>query len=230
MFRAGAAVNRALDILARNFLGFWLVAGLVTLPNVLIEITSGDDFLWMILAAIISGILVYLSQAMLADAAFQGLGGEAVDMSRSVQTALSRFFPLIGLTGWVGLAVGFGFVLLVVPGLIFLVMFSVAVPVCVVEERRAIASMRRSADLTAGYRWPLFGLYVVMALIVWMAMLIVHRVLAEIGGDPVEIVGSWAARAAVTAFHAVLGVVVYHDLRAAKESADASPSLRFPRR
>jgi hypothetical protein len=217
VFRAGLAVNRALSALAQNFAVFWSVAAVVTLPDLIVEASRGDDFLWTILASIIGGVLAYASQAILADAAFQGLGGGAIDMSRSLQVTVTRFFPLMSLAGWVGLAVGVGLVLLIVPGLICMAMFAVAVPVCVVERQSALASMQRSAALTSGYRWPLFWLYVMLGLIVWMTMLVLQQVLAQIAGDLVQSLGMWAARAAVTAFHAVLGVVIYRDLRAAKE-------------
>ena len=184
----------------------------------------------MLIAAVVSGILAYLSQAILADAAFQALGGGAVDIGLSARTALSRFWTLTGLAGWVGLAVGVGFVLLIVPGIILTVMFSVAVPVCVIERERAIASMQKSAALTAGYRWPLFWLYVVLALIVWMTLLILDQVLAQIGGDTLETFGSWAAEAAVTAFHAVLAVAIYDALNAVKAGGMPEPTPRFPDR
>ena len=228
VFRAGLAVNRALSLLVRNFLPFWLVAALVTLPNLAVEIARGDDLGWMLIAAIVSGVLAYLCQAILADAAFAALGGGAVDIGRSARSASSRFPTLMGLAGWVGLAVGIGFVLLIVPGIIATVMFSVAVPVCVVERLGAVASMQRSAALTAGYRWPLFWLYVVLALVVWMTLLILQQVLAQIGGDTLDTFGTWAAEAAVTAFHAVLAVVVYEGLCAVKEgTVPASATPRF---
>jgi hypothetical protein len=217
VFRAGLAVNRALATLVHNFPAFWSVAAVVTLPDLVVEASRGDDFLWTILASVVSGVLAYASQAVLADAAFQSLEGGVVDVSRSMQVVLTRFFALAGLAGWVGLAVGIGFVLLIVPGLICLVMFAVAVPVCVVEGRSAFASMQRSAALTSGYRWPLFWLYLMLGLVLWMTMLVLQQALAQIGGDMVQTLGVWALRAAVTAFHAVLGVVIYRDLRAAKE-------------
>jgi hypothetical protein len=220
VFRAGAALNRSLSVLAQNFAAFVLIAAAVTFPNYVVEATRGDDLIWSVVAAILSGILFYLSQGVLAYAAFQDSQGAAGDVSQSVTVAMSRFFPLMNLAGWVGLAVGLGFILLIVPGIVFLVMFSVAVPACVVEGLGAVASMQRSAQLTKGYRWPLLGLYVLLFVLVWMTKLALHRVLAQIGGAPLETFGLWAARAVVTAFHAVLGVVIYHDLRLAKEGAD----------
>ena len=217
VFRAGAALNHALAVLARNFVAFTSIAGAVTFPNYVVEVVRGDDLLWSIAAAILSGILFYLAQGVLADAAFQDARGGAGDLWQSVTVAMSRFFSLINLAGWVGLAVGIGFLLLIVPGVILLVMFSVAVPACVVERLGAFASLRRSASLTTGCRWQLFGLYVLLFLLVWISKEALQQVLAQIGGAPLETFGMWLAGAVVTAFHAVLGVVVYRDLRAAKE-------------
>ncbi len=46
---------------------------------------------------------------------------------------------------------------LLVPGFILLIMWFVAIPVCVVEQRGSWASMQRSAELTKGHRWKISG-------------------------------------------------------------------------
>src|SRR5258705_7268078 len=44
-------------------------------------------------------------------------------------------------------------------------MLYVAVPACVIEKRRAFASMGRSRALTRGYRWPIFGLFLILRIV-----------------------------------------------------------------
>jgi Uncharacterised protein family (UPF0259) len=72
-------------------------------------------------------------------------------------------------------AVGVGYLMLIVPGVIFSVMLALAIPVAVAEGRGPVDSLQRSADLTKGYRWLLFltfflwgiGVVAVNMLVTW---------------------------------------------------------------
>ena len=103
------------------------------------------------------------------------------------------------------------------PGVIIGCMLYVAVPACVIEKLGVTASTSRSVALTKGYRWQIFGLFLLVVVIA----LVGAFVLAKIGG--VGLVGqtlSFAWQVVSTAFGAVLSAVIYHDLRMAKEGID----------
>ena len=218
-FNPGATVARAFEVLRRNLAAFVPLAAVVSLPNYLVATMRGEHFGWSILAAVINGILFYLTQGFIGYAAYQEMVGRPIDGGAARRAALDRFLPLIGLAGLLGVAVGIGFVLLIVPGVILMVMWSVAVPACVVEGAAPAASMRRSAALTKGHRWSLFLLYLLLVITVDVALLMLHRLLAAAGGEAVSTFASWVARAFVSAFHAVLAVAIYHDLRSAREGS-----------
>ncbi len=78
--------------------------------------------------------------------------------------------PVIGSLIFVALAVGIltvlGFVLLIVPGLIALTVWSVAAPVVVLERPPGLKAMRRSRELVAGNGWPTFGVIFVLGVAV----------------------------------------------------------------
>jgi len=61
----------------------------------------------------------------------------------------------------VGVAEVFGFILFIVPGVMMAVAWIVAVPALVVERTGVFGAMSRSAELTRGHRWPIFGLLVI---------------------------------------------------------------------
>ena len=112
-----------------------------------------------------------------------------------------------------------GFFLLVVPGIIIAVALSVAIQVCVVERRGPFASIGRSRFLTKGNRWGIFGLSLllfVIGAIIGGAFWIV-RVAA---GPEVAAVVNFILQSAFSAFHSVVFVVAYHDLRVEKEGLD----------
>jgi uncharacterized membrane protein len=115
--------------------------------------------------------------------------------------------------------------LLVIPGIILALRWAVAVPACVVENKGPLQSMSRSAELTKGHRWKIFGLWVLLT-IAAIVILIIAGVLAGLGVivapeglGRVLIAGiiSLILTAIVTAYSYVLNSMIYHDLRIAKE-------------
>ena len=60
-----------------------------------------------------------------------------------------------------------GFMLLIVPGLILLTIWSVAAPVIVLSARRW--ALRRSRELVRGNGWPVFGVILILLVLVGAA-------------------------------------------------------------
>ena len=85
---------------------------------------------------------------------------------RAAILAVGRQFPwLVILNVLVGIAVFFGAMLLLVPGIMIFLAFYVAVPACVVEDLTPLAAISRSRFLTRGQRWRLLGLLIVIGLV-----------------------------------------------------------------
>ncbi|HEV7256212.1 MAG TPA: hypothetical protein VGN82_00400 [Bosea sp. (in: a-proteobacteria)] len=159
-------------------------------------------------------VLQTVAQATSLYGAFQDMRGQPFTIGQSLQIGLARAVPVVGVALLAGLAIGLGILLFIVPGVIIGCMLFVAIPACVIEKTGVTESLSRSVALTQGYRWQIFGLFL---LVVLMA-LVGEMVLTAIGGN--GIVGqllSFAWQVVSTAFGAVLCAVVYHDLRAAKE-------------
>jgi hypothetical protein len=114
-----------------------------------------------------------------------------------------------------------GFLLLVIPGLIVMTMFWVAIPAAVVERPGVFASLGRSLDLTRGCRWRVFGVVVILIVISLVAQQIAGMVAAA-SGAVFGIVFVAFVTAFFTALTAVAGAVSYHDLRLAKEGGDSA--------
>jgi hypothetical protein len=92
--------------------------------------------------------------------------GSKATLGECLATGLRRSLPLLGVAFLSGLGIGFGLLLLVVPGVFLLLMWSVAAPVTVAERRGVIESMGRSSELTSGARWNILALF----LIIWVIM------------------------------------------------------------
>ncbi len=84
---------------------------------------------------------------------------------------LSRMFPAAALTVLWWLAVWLGLVVLIVPGLVLMAMWALALPALVVERRSILASFGRSRALTRGNRLSILGILVLTVLIYYAVTL-----------------------------------------------------------
>ena len=99
-------------------------------------------------------------------------------------------------------------------------MWFVATPACVVEQLGPSDSMRRSAELTSGYRWKIFGLMLVLLVISAVVTPLIDLTLEDMGGGAVPLIAGLIWNGVWGAFYAIAAVVTYHDLRVAKEGVD----------
>ncbi len=80
-----------------------------------------------------------------------------------------QFIRAFVATFLIGLAVGLGMILLIVPGIIFALMFSMTMFIMVDDENiSAIDAMKKSAEMMKGHKGDLFGL--ILSFIGWMIL------------------------------------------------------------
>jgi hypothetical protein len=224
-FRIGQVLSRAFNVFFKHIMTFTLIATGVVLPFVLLGALGSSAppdqrGVMTLMAFVLYLFLAPLATAVILYGAFQHMRGHPVHLGESVSRGLARFLPLIGLMILQTLGVLLGSILLIIPGLILMVMWYVAVPVCVVERTGPVESLSRSQELTKGFRWKLFGLYLLVLIIgaVGGSILpVVGEALAGIWGQvAVQLVWQGLAQA----FGSVLIVVAYYYLRVAKEGMD----------
>ena len=222
-FRIGVVLSKTFDLLTGNFGKFALLTLVPMIPLLVLVLlalgrppsTAAFGFLGAI-TALLTFFLSIVAQATTLYGAFQAMRRQPFTIGQSLQIGLGRAVPVIGVALLVGLAAGLASLLLLIPGLIVACMYYVAIPVCVIERPGVTASASRSAALTKGYRWSIFGLI----LLVWVIAAVVGIVLTRLGGGMVGALLHFAWQVVSTAFGAVLVAVVYHDLRVAKEGID----------
>lgn len=179
-FEIGRVISGTFGVIGRNFGPFFLMSLLLGgLPNALVSfgqawITNGDKTFspQMLLVSLVSLVVVivcaFVLQAAIVHATVADLNGRRVVMGDSLKTGLSNWLPLLGLAILMTLGLALGFVLLIVPGIILAVMWSVAVPAKVVEKIGVMDALQRSRDLTRGRRWAIFGLFVIYVIALWI--------------------------------------------------------------
>jgi hypothetical protein len=114
--------------------------------------------------------------------------------------------PLLGLSLLVGVGLGLGFLLLVVPGVILWTRWSVAVPALVLEGRGVTGSMRRSWELVGGRGWAVWRLFLRVAFLTGLTQIALVLATTPLsGGHPTRLVAfltGFAASALTTPFGA----------------------------
>ena len=167
------------------------------------------------LATMILGLAI---QGAFAYAVFRVMRDEDAGVGDSITRGMARVVPLALVAILTGILTSIGLALLVIPGLILICMWAVAVPACVVEKLGPLESLSRSANLTKGYRMPIFGLFFLTYLAIYALNYFMASIVAAATGSYVTaIVISAVIGVIPETFLYVLTATVYYDLRSAKE-------------
>ena len=225
-FRIGEVIIRSWNVLSRHFLTFAVLVGIAELLPLLLTLYWGYTgprrvqlgtgvVLNGLLIALLQFILTSFAQAIVVFAAFQDLRGRPVSAAESFRHGVSRLFPVIVASILVGLMVGIGSMLCLVPGLFAMAAMAVVLPACVVEKLGPLKSMSRSSDLTTGHWWPIIGVGAAWLIIVFVVSASIR---AALPGEalPAQLL-TWAWEVVSGSFSAVYAAILYHDLRAVRE-------------
>ncbi len=129
------------------------------------------------LALLVSILALFLLQATLVKAVQDVRDGRADLSIRETVNQATPYLPrVIGAGILAAIAIGIGFALIIVPGLILITIWAVFVPVICIEGSGAIASFGRSRELVRGRAWHVFGTLV----LVWIILFVVDIILGVI--------------------------------------------------
>ena len=103
------------------------------------------------------------------------------DLSASVRFAASKLVWIWALTIVVGIIVILGFIALIIPGIILAIMFALAFPVLIIENKGVLDSMGRSRVLVSKRWLKTFVTFLILAIIIIIASLIVSAISAPFG-------------------------------------------------
>jgi len=197
IYRANARVliGTALILFALQFVVFLLVPG----ASVAVAI------LFWALSVLYQGMVVELVQ----DVQEGGRDHSVSTMLRSVEPVLLQLMA-VSIIFAIGVAIGF--VLIIIPGLWLLVMWSVVAPVTVLERPGIFAAFGRSMELVRGNGWAVFGVIIIVSLAVLVVSLAVGLATASLGSFGRALV-QWGVDALVAPVSALSASVIYFALR-----------------
>lgn len=88
------------------------------------------------------------------------------------------FWSYLGLALMTGVFILLWACLLIIPGIIYGIFYSLAIYVFFFEDKRGLEAIRRSQQLVKDYWWPVFGRFLAIALLVWLTMVVISLPLA----------------------------------------------------
>lgn len=191
------------------------------------------------IAALLAGsaVTMVLSVVQAGAVTFATVGllrGERASLGRMLAVGFRRGLPVVGTGLVLWLATMAGFLLLFVPGILFLVAACVAIPAAVVERPGVLGAIRRSFELTRGSRGALFLAGLAIIVVLWAlsaavqvaAMVLASLVLSPAQAMPLTLVTSQLGNALFSVVPVVAIAVCYHDLRVAREGVDTAELAR----
>src|ERR1700719_2493223 len=166
-FRLADVFSKAITIYGRRFGPFIVLSVVAHVPAYLALLVPGVPNARSFNALGIISYLLGMTCASIANAAIiygviQELRGRVFSVADSIQIALHRFLPMVGLAICTSILIGLASILLVVPGLMVACAYYVSMPACIAEQTGVFESMSRSAFLTKGYRWQVFGMFLLI--------------------------------------------------------------------
>ena len=96
------------------------------------------------------------------------LSGRPVQLREVLLTGAKYLLPLFAVSIMSFLAIGVGWLLLLIPGVILITAWCVVGPVLIFERAGLLSVFGRSAQLTRGNRWRIVGLFVIALLVIWI--------------------------------------------------------------
>jgi len=176
-------------------------------------------------AALAALLVNFLTQAAIIYGTSQDLRGNKASFTDCITRGLASVVPVIVGSFLLMIGVGIGFLLLIIPGIIFSLMWWVYVPAIVVEGKGILESFGRSAELTSGRRWSIFGLLIIVVVLTGVVGAVVNLAAVaavSASSDPTFffVIAQYVINALINAFGAVLVAVGYYYLRVEKEGVD----------
>lgn len=227
---AGSLVSRSFGVWKENVGRFAGVAIVLQVPSLLISWGLGSPFVGAtpfakqspeMTAFIFSGrywamtlatvMLALIHMGALTAGTIQHLAGRRASIGEMLAGGLRRAGPILaaGLLALLGIYAGL--ILLIVPGIVVAMMFSLVAPVVMAERLSTVKALGRSRGLTKGHRWKLLGAFVVVYLVTAAPTFLVMWLAA--GVPYLSTALTAIVSAVVGSLVLVTPAVAYHDLR-----------------
>jgi hypothetical protein len=179
----GAVVRRTFEI--------YVDQASVLMPAAAVVFVISGVFGILLIAASPALALVSFIVSLVASTLFTGMVVELVadvedgkrdasagQLLRAASPVLGQLI-LVGIVAGIGIVIGF--VLIIVPGLILITVWSVAAPVVVLERPGGLRALGRSRELVKGNGWNVFAVILLLVILVGVVGFLIEAVAASAG-------------------------------------------------
>lgn len=196
-----------------------IYAGIALLSILLVALLG---WLGVLLAALVGIAGAFWLQGTLIEAVRDVRDGRA---DLSVGETFERVFPVLNrivIAGiLLGIAIGIGFVLLIVPGLIVLTLWIFVIPAIVLENRGIGEAFGRSRELVRGNGWNVFGVIVLTFVLLLGVSIALRLILSPLDDWLASLIQQLVANTLVAPFAVIVWTLAYYRLRALEGAAQA---------
>jgi Membrane domain of glycerophosphoryl diester phosphodiesterase len=225
--QSSVVVREAWELYKAHWRTFVPLALIVYLILGAIALVFGLIFGWLgiIISALASIVGTFWLQGALVEAVQDVRDGKQdLSIGEMFTRVQPRLPSLIAAGLLAGLGIAIGLVLLIVPGLFLLTIWSLIVPAIVIEGKSAGESFTRSRELVRGNGWNVFGVIVITIAAVIVASIIVGLATFWLPDGFDSFVSDVISNTVVVPFVAVAWTLMYFALVRLKESA-AAPAM-----
>lgn len=240
----GELLDRCFFLYRKNFL---LFVGITALPHLVLlafqlvgvgvqrSIGPGWNILWFLATYVLTLGVTAASQGATVIAVSHVHLERPITIAESFAGIRGRIFSLAMIMIGYGIAVGIGFLLLIIPGIILGLMWALTIPVAVLEDTGLRDSVNRSAELTKGSRGRVFVIYVLFLVLLyalyfaWMVPVVVgiglearahHSPGAPLWSQIAIPVGTFLSQCLAGPLMTIGFSLLYYDQRVRKEAFD----------
>lgn len=212
----GAVIRRTFDIYVEQYpvllpasAVVFVITGIVS--ALLVAAAPGLALIALLLSLIAGTLFTGMVVELVSDIQDGRRDHSAGELLRAATPVLGQLI-LVGVVAGIGIVIGF--VLVVVPGLILITIWSVAAPVVVLERPGGVfAALARSRELVRGNGWQVFGvIFVLFFLVIIVSSGI--EIAADSAGTGAGIVARVVVGILTAPITALAAAVLYFDLRA----------------
>jgi hypothetical protein len=239
----GELLDRTFHLYRNHFLVF---VGIIAIPQIVVlalrlagaATIVGQPFGAFNPIGLIAGLASYVAIEISQAATIVAVSNYHLDRPVSIGSAFSAakgtMLRVILITLAISVAAGIGLILLIIPGVYLFLMWSLAIPVTVIEGGGLNASATRSKVLTKGARGRIFVIYfliIVLAIVVSLIFQMPLGIVAAIIGrgnaaavlpaiEAVSAVGTFVSTSLIGPLITIALTLIYYDQRVRKEGFD----------
>jgi len=237
-FEMGRVAKRTFSVIGSNIVTLSVLSPLAGIPYLAVAWNSeqfdlglrdgqfdSNALLFLAVSWFVYMIGMFIQQASITHATVAYLNRRPASVADCLATGFSSVLHLILIAVLLFLALIPSMLLLVIPAIMLMIMWFVAIPACVVERTGVLGAFSRSRELTRGYRWPIFGLYVVFVVLMILIAVVAGAVIgvgvfAASGGAAISSVQIAVQTVATMISSTVISTLIasiYYELRQIKE-------------